>query len=95
MRHHRTDSKNTGDSSIGVDEEGAGQPRELIRLLDLPDQVTRPEHPRLVLRKSDIKDEAELRFVQTLGFVKLGASGAVGYLHGRVAWIPVQLKACV
>ena len=52
-------------------------------LLDLPDQVTTQEHPRLVRRKPDIEDGAESRLVQTFGagFSKLGASGAVRALR--------------
>jgi hypothetical protein len=49
-------------------EEGAGRPRELVRLLDSPDQVTAlKSHPRLVLHEPDVEYEAELRFVQTHG----------------------------
>jgi hypothetical protein len=51
-------------------EEEAGRPRELVWLLDLPGQgqVTPLKwHPRLVLRESDIEDEAELRFVPWRG----------------------------
>ena len=60
-----------GSPPIGADkEEEAGQPRELVWLLHLPrqSQVTPSKwHPRLVLHEPDIQDEAELRFVRTLG----------------------------
>jgi hypothetical protein len=79
---------------IGADEEEeAGQPRELVWLLDLPgqSQVMPPKwHLRLVLREPDIEDEAESRFVQTLGaglfevgesVDEMGASGAGWIRH--------------
>ena len=83
-------------------EEEAGRPRELVWLLDLPGQgqVIPPKwHPRLVLRESDIEDEAELMFVQTHGaglfevVVRVdesgGNEGSSDTPYGRVAWVPV------
>ena len=83
-------------------EEEADRPRELVWLLDLPGrgQVTLPKwHPRLVLRESDIEDEAELMFVQThgAGLFEVGVrvdesgcnEGSSDTSYGRVAWIPV------
>jgi hypothetical protein len=95
----------TGGPPIEADKDGEeedGRPHELVWLLDLPGQgqVTSPKwHPRLVLRESDIEDEAELMFVQThgAGLFEVGVrvdesggnEGSSDTPYARVAWIPV------
>jgi hypothetical protein len=48
-------------------EEQREHSRELVWLLDRPEQVTSRWHPQLVLCEPDIEDEDELRFVNTHG----------------------------
>jgi hypothetical protein len=71
-----------------------------VWLLDLPGQVTPSKwHPRLVLRKPDIRDEAELNLVQShgAGLFEVGVrideiGGKRGWSDtpfGRVAWMSI------
>ena len=91
-----------GEPPIGAEKEEDRRPRELVWLLDLPGQGqdTPPErHPRLVLREPDIKDEAQLSFVQThgAGLYEVGVCvdesgdkrGWSDTPYGRVAWISI------
>jgi hypothetical protein len=74
---------------IGADkEEEAGQPRELVWLVDLSGQVVPSNwHPRLVLRELDIEEEAGLRFVQTLSAGLFEVGERFDESRGRQSWL--------